>query len=135
MTKKMKTHEKQNRTHTVKVRMTENEYEDFAKRCKVFGMTQSAMIRSALDNAVIRPILRVNPVNNEVLTVMNDLITEGKRIGNNINQIAHSANLFGCDDPFLRESLDKALGELSEWKYEILKKAGTAIGNTETFKL
>ena len=69
---------------------------------------------------------------NKTLTLLNDLIAEGKRIGNNINQIAHSVHLFGYDDPVLRDNLDKALGELSEWKYEILEKAGKAIGDTET---
>ena len=120
------------RTHTVKVRMTDDEYEHFTSRCEVFRMTQSAMIRNALDHSVIRPVIRVYGMNNQTLTLLNDLIAEGKRIGNNINQIAHSVHLFGYDDPVLRDNLDKALGELSEWKYEILEKAGKAIGDTET---
>ena len=135
MAKTTESNEKQNRIHTVKVRMTDDEYDNFNRRCKAFKMTQSAMIRSALSGAVVRPVIRVSPVNNEVLTLLNDLIMEGKRIGNNINQIAHNMHFFGCNDPYLQENLKKALGELSEWKYEILKKAGTAIGNTETHKL
>ena len=135
MSKTTEPNEKQNRIHTVKVRMTDDEYDNFTRRCKAFQMTQSAMIRSALSGAVVRPVIRVSPVNNEVLTLLNDLITEGKRIGNNINQVAHNMHFFGCNDPYLQEDLKKALGELSEWKYQILKKAGMAIGNTETHKL
>lgn len=64
-----------------------------------------------------------------------DLITEGKRIGNNLNQITRIANVSGCIDDDLQKRLRQALGELTEWKYEILKKAGTAIGNTETYRI
>lgn len=80
-------------------------------------------------------VIRYSPVNEHMLSLLNDLITEGKRIGNNINQIAHTANASGCIDDDLQKRLRLALGELSEWKYEILKKAGTAIGNTETYRI
>ena len=99
MSKTTEPNEKQHRIHTVKVRMTDDEYDNFTRRCKAFQMTQSAMIRSALSGAVFRPIIRVSPINSEVLTLLNDLITEGKRIGNNINQIAHNMHFFVSNDP------------------------------------
>ena len=33
------------------------------------------------------------------------------------------------------DAIKKALGDLAGWKYEILQKAGSAIGNDQTFEL
>ncbi len=63
------------------------------------------------------------------VVVLTQIITELKRIGNNINQIARVANTTGLDDPVLIEKLNKALGELTESKHLLLEKAGDAIGN------
>ena len=65
MAKTTEPNEKQNRIHTVKVRMTDDEYDNFTRRCKAFQMTQSAMIRSALSGSVVRPVIRVSPINQE----------------------------------------------------------------------
>lgn len=127
--------EKQHRTHTVKVRMTDDEYQTFLRRCDVYHVTQSKMLRTALSDSMGDLVIRYSPVNEKTLSLLNDLITEGKRIENNINQIAHIANASSCIDGDLQKRLRQALGELSEWKYEILKKVGTAIGNTETCRI
>ena len=135
MKKNENTGEKQYRTHTVKVRMTDEEYKAFLRRCDVYHVTQSKMLRTALSDSMGDLVIRYSPVNEHTLSLLNDLITEGKRIGNNINQIAHIANASGSLDVETQNGLRRALGELSEWKHEILKKAGTAIGNTETYRI
>ena len=135
MVKDDEVRKKQYRTHTVKVRMTDDEYKAFLQRCDVYHVTQSKMLRTALSDSMGDLVIRYSPVNEKTLSLLNDLITEGKRIGNTINQIAHIANASGCIDDDLQKRLRLALGELSEWKYEILKKAGTAIGNTETYRI
>ena len=129
MKKNEDTGEKQYRTHTVKVRMTDEEYKAFLRRCDVYHVTQSKMLRTALSDSMGDLVIRYCPVNEHTLSLLNDLITD------NINQIAHIANASGSLDAEMQNALRRALGELSEWKHEILKKAGTAIGNTETYRI
>ena len=129
MKKNEDTGEKQYRTHTVKVRMTDEEYQAFLRRCDVYHVTQSKMLRTALSDSMGDLVIRYSPVNEQTLSLLNNLITEGKRIGNNINQIAHVANMTRLDDPVLIENLNKALGDLTESKHLLLEKAGDAIGN------
>lgn len=125
---------KQNRTHIVRARLNDDEYKRLMDWCKALEKTPSYMIRSALTSAAIHPVVYVNGINEQTLTLLNNLITEGKRIGNNINQIAHVANMTGLDDPYLIERLNKALGELTEWRNKILEKAGESIGNHQAYK-
>ena len=114
--------------------MNDEEYEDFKKRCETYGFTQSEMIRTSLENMVIKPVLKFYPVNQELLSKVNDLITEGKRIGNNLNQIVRALNSDSFDAGISGE-IRKSLGELAEWKYEILRKVGGVIGDYQTFEL
>ena len=126
---KMRRAERQNRTRIVKVRLTEDEYNRLISVCKQFKHTVSEVLRALLYHGQIRPVVRGNDVNEEILTSLNNLIIQSKRIGNNINQIAHVANTTGLDDPILIESLNNSLGELHEWNHAVLKKAGEILGN------
>ena len=114
--------------------MNDEEYEFFKKQCETYGFTQSAMIRTSLDKLVIKPVIKFSPVNKELLSKLEELITEGKRIGNNLNQIARALNA-DIFDVGIVDAIKNALGDLAEWKYEILQKAGSAIGNDQTFEL
>ena len=122
------------RTHVIKARLDDEEYESFIKRCEVYRMTQSKMIRVSLDKLVINPVIKFSPVNKELLSKIDELITEGKRIGNNLNQIARALNSDSFD-PGITTEIRSALGDLAEWKYEILREVGSAIGNDQTFEL
>jgi hypothetical protein len=122
------------RTHVIKARLDDEEYESFLKRCEVYKMTQSKMIRTSLDKLQIYPTLKFSSVNKELLSKIDELITEGKRIGNNLNQIARALNS-GYPDQSLDSEIRRALGDLAEWKYEILQEVGSAIGNDQTFEL
>ena len=114
--------------------MNDEEYEFFIKQCEAYGFSQSEMIRTSLDNLVIKPVIKFSPVNKELLSKIDELITEGKRIGSNLNQIARALNSDSFDAGIV-DAIKKALSDLAEWKYEILQKAGNAIGNDQTFEL
>ena len=122
------------RNHVIKTRLDDDEYEFFLRKCKVYGMNQSEMIRASLDKLAIHPVIKFSPVNKELLSKIDELITEGKRIGNNLNQIARAINS-GYPDQSLLADVRRALGDLAEWKYEILQEVGSAIGNDQTFEL
>ena len=122
------------RTHVIKARLDDEEYEFFMKQCEVYKMTQSKMIRTSLERLQIYPVIKFSPVNKELLSKIDELITEGKRIGNNLNQIARALNSDSFDAGII-DAIKQALGDLAEWKYEILQKAGSAIGNDQTFEL
>ena len=55
-------------------------YEYFKKRCETYGFSQSEMIRTALDNLVIKPVLKFSPVNKELLSKMDELIKAGSEM-------------------------------------------------------
>ena len=122
------------RSHVIKTRLDDDEYEFFLRKCKVYGMNQSEMIRASLDKLAIHPVIKFSPVNKELLSKIDELITEGKRIGNNLNQIARAINS-GYPDQSLLADIRRALGDLAEWKYTILQEVGSAIGNDQTFEL
>lgn len=88
-----------------------------------------SLIRFLLRHGEVHATVYKNGVNDQTLTLLNQIFTDLNRIGNNINQIARVANTTGLDDPVLIEKLNKALGELTESKHLLLEKAGDAIGN------
>ena len=98
------------RSHVIKTRLDDDEYEFFLRKCQVYGMNQSEMIRTSLEKLQIYPVIKFSPVNKELLSKVDELITEGKRIGNNLNQIARALNsdsfgAIGNDQTFELEKL------------------------------
>ena len=120
---------KETRNHIVKARLNDQEYNKMMLICQRLKITPSTMIRALLDRGKVNAVVYENKVDDQTLTLMNKIITELGRIGNNINQIARVANTTGLDDPVLIDHLNYALGELTECKHELLEKAGEAIGN------
>ena len=86
------TYDTPKRDHVIKTRLDDDEYEFFLRKCQVYGMNQSEMIRTSLEKLQIYPVIKFSPVNKELLSKVDELITEGKRIGNNLNQIARAIN-------------------------------------------
>ncbi len=129
MSTKTKSGKKETLNHILKARVTDREYYKVMAVCRQLKITPSRVIRAFLDQGEVHATVYENGVNDQTLTLLNQIITELKRIGNNINQIARVANTTGLDDPVLIENLNKALGELAESKHELLEKAGDAIGN------
>ena len=114
--------------------MTQDEYDYFLEHCETYGLSQSEMIRKALEGKTIRPVIRLCPVNEKVLTALNTLIVESSRIGNNLNQIARMLNAGSAAAGTLAE-LNRLLANLREWKFQVLKQTGEILGNDQTYQL
>ena len=123
------------RSRVVKTRMTEEEYAEFAQRLSAYHMSQAEFIRQAITGAAIRPIITVSPVNDELLAAVGKLTAEYGRIGGNLNQIARYLNEYGAPYNALSGEVRAAIADLAALKYEVLKKVGDAVGNTQAYQL
>ena len=120
------------RSRVVKTRLSEDEYADFTARLAPYGISQSEFLRQAIRRTTIRPVLHVSSVNDELLSAVGKLAAEYGRIGGNLNQIARYLNA-----PYhaLSGEVRAAIADLAALKYEVLKKVGDAVGNTQTYQL
>ena len=123
------------RSRVVKTRMTEEEYAEFAERLAPYGISQSEFLRQAIRRTTIRPVLHVSSVNDELLSAVGKLTAEYGRIGGNLNQIARTLNEWHSPYPAMAKELREAAADLAALKYEVLKKVGDAVGNTQAFRL
>ena len=123
------------RSIVVKTRMTNEEYADFTERVKFCGISQSEFIRQAIENAVIKPIITVSPVNEKLLSAIGQLTAQLGKVGGNINQIARFLNEHGVPYNSLSNEVRAAIADLSDLKFDILQKVGDAVGDVQTFKL
>ena len=123
------------RSRVVKTRMTEEEYAEFAQRLSAYNRSQAEFIRQAITGAAIRPIITVSPVNDELLAAVGKLTAEYGRIGGNLNQIARYLNEYGVPYNTLSGEVRAAISDLAVLKYEVLKKVGDAVGNTQAYQL
>ena len=123
------------RSRVIKTRLTEEEYADFTARLSPYGMSQSEFIRQAITRVTIRPVITVSPVNDELLAAVGKLTAEYGRIGGNLNQIARYLNEYGVPYNTLSGEVRAAISDLAVLKYEVLKKVGDAVGNTQAYQL
>ena len=123
------------RSRVVKTRMTEEEYADFTERLQPYDMSQSEFIRQAISRAVIRPIVTVSPVNDELLSAIGELTAQYGKIGGNLNQIARYLNEYGVPYNALSGEIRAAISDLAALKFEVLQKVGEAVGNIQTYQL
>ena len=123
------------RSRVIKTRLTEEEYADFAERLTVYGMSQSEFLRQSITGAPIRSIIHVSPVNEELLAALSKLTAEYGKIGSNLNQIARYLNEQGAPYSTLSGEVRAAVSDLAALKFEVLQKAGEAIGNIQTYQL
>ena len=123
------------RSRVVKTRMTEEEYAEFAERLSAYNMSQAEFIRQAIRGATIRPVITVSPVNDELLAAVGKLTAEYGRIGGNLNQIARCLNEYGAPYAALSGEVRGAAADLAALKFEVLKKVGDAVGDTQTYQL
>ena len=130
-----KTYNTPHRTRVVKTRMTEDEYAEFAARLSAYGISQAEFIRQAIRRAVIRPVVYVSPVNDELLAAIGKLTAEYGRIGGNLNQIARTLNEWHSPYPGMAKELQEAAADLAALKFEVLEKVGDAVGNSQTYQL
>ena len=123
------------RSRVVKTRLSEEEYADFTARLAPYGISQSEFLRQAIRRTAIRPVLHVSSVNDELLSAVGKLTAEYGRIGGNLNQIARTLNEWHSPYPAMAKELREAAADLAALKYEVLKKVGDAVGNTQAFRL
>ena len=123
------------RSRVVKTRLSEDEYADFTARLAPYGISQSEFLRQAIRRATIRPVVHVSAVNDELLSAVGKLTAEYGRIGGNLNQIARTLNEWHSPYPAMAKELREAAADLAALKYEVLKKVGDAVGNTQAFRL
>ena len=119
------------RSRVVKTRLSEDEYADFTARLAPYGISQSEFLRQAIRRATIRPVVHVSSVNDELLSAVGKLTAEYGRIGGNLNQIARYLNEYGVPYNTLSGEVRAAISDLAVLKYEVLKKVGDAVGNTQ----
>lgn len=95
---------KENRTKTIKIRLTEDEKERVVKRSKEEGITLSSFMRKSV-------LCEKFVSKTDVQTVF-----ELKKIGNNLNQLAKHINSLPIDKIILNslESIDKYIKELRQ---------------------
>ena len=123
------------RSVVVKTRMTEEEYADFTERVKFCGISQSEFIRRAIENAIIKPVITVSPVNENLLSAVGSLTAQLGKVGGNLNQIARFLNEHGTPYNSLSGEVRAAISDLADLKFEILRKVGDAVGDVQTLKL
>ena len=123
------------RSVVVKTRMTEEEYADFTERVKFCGISQSEFIRQAIENAVIKPIITVSPINENLLSAIGQLTAQLGKVGGNLNQIARFLNEHGTLYNSLYNDVQSAISDFADLKFEILRKVGDAVGDVQTLKL
>ena len=104
------------------------------ERLAAYKISQSEFIRQAIRGATIRPVITVSPVNDELLAAVGKLTAEYGRIGGNLNQIARCLNEYGAPYTALSGEVRGAAADLAALKFEVLKKVGDAVGDTQTFE-
>ena len=130
-----KSYQTPKRKIVVKTRMTEEEYVDFTGRVKLCGISQSEFIRQAIENAVIKPVITVSPINEKLLSAVGTLTAQLGKIGGNLNQIARYLNEHGVPYNTIYVDVQSAISDLADVKFEILRKVGDAVGDVQTLKL
>ena len=130
-----KTYNTPKRNHIIKTRLDDEEHAEFLRRMELYGMSQSEFIRQAVSGAPVKPIITVHPVNDQLLSAIGKLTAEYGRIGNNLNQIARSLNVWRSPYPEMAKELRDSAADLAALKFEVLQKVGDALGNIQTYQL
>ena len=115
----------------VYIRFTELEYELVAGYAKDAGYPIGTFVRKQ----ALREKLEVNYNIVADLGEIQNLTVQVAGIGNNLNQIARTLNEWHSPYPAMAKELREAAADLAALKYEVLKKVGDAVGNTQAFRL
>jgi Bacterial mobilisation protein (MobC) len=85
------THASAPRTKLIFIRVTEDDHAQFSIQARRFGMTLAGLCERLVTTGDVRVVLTEQPALHPAL------VAELKRLGNNINQIAHA--LHGANPP------------------------------------
>ena len=106
--------------------LDKKEAEAFNKKVKRSGLSREAYLRHLVNGLV--PQDAPPPA-------YYDFMRELHRIGGNLNQIARYLNEYGVPYNALSGEVRAAIADLATLKYEVLKKVGDAVGNTQAYQL
>mgnify|MGYP000180631004 CR=1 FL=1 len=115
----------------VYIRFTELEYELVARYAKDAGYPIGTFVRKQ----ALREKLEVNYNIVADLGEIQNLTVQAAGIGDNLNQIARTLNEWHSPYPAMAKELREAAADLAALKYEVLKKVGDAVGNTQAYQL
>ena len=104
------------RNKIVKFRLSETEYNELKDKAKALDMTIASYVRQSCDTCKVNIIIKHQTKNSD----LTDLIYEIKKIGVNINQIAHRLNSGDNLDASLKTSLETMLSHLTELKFKTM---------------
>ena len=115
-----------NRNYEIKVRLTQAEMVHLTRLVGDSGLSRENYLRKLISGVVPR---EAPPP--DFFAMMREL----HYIGNNLNQIARTLNEWHSPYPAMAKELREAAADLAALKYEVLKKVGDAVGNTQAFRL
>ena len=105
------------RNKIVKFRLSETEYNELKDKAKALDLTIASYVRQSCDTCKVNIIIKHQTKNSD----LTDLIYEIKKIGVNINQIAHRLNSGDNLDASLKTSLETMLSHLTELKFKTME--------------
>lgn len=105
------------RNKIVKFRLSETEYNELKDKAKALDMTIASYVRQSCDTCKVNIIIKHQTKNSD----LTNLIYEIKKIGVNINQIAHRLNSGDSLDVSLKTSLETMLSHLTELKFKTME--------------
>ena len=93
------------------------------------------LCRAYLKDCLLYTSRCVYETDDELLSAVGQLAAEYGKIGGNLNQIARYLNEYGVPYNALSGEVRAAIADLAALKYEVLKKVGDAVGNTQAYQL
>ena len=124
-----------NKTHTIKFRVTETEKMELQCTAKLLHLSLSTLIRRALHSAKIERTFVVAGGGEETLNVVSTLLAQCSRVGGNLNQLARHFNSGGADTELIRAKILDELADLTAFRLHAEKVLGELYGNAQAYQL
>ena len=124
-----------NKTHTIKFRVTETEKMELQCTAKLLHLSLSTLIRRAIHNVKIEKTVIVTSGGEETLTAVSTLLAQCSKVGTNLNQLARHFNSGGADTEQLRAKLLDELADLTAFRLHAEKVLGELYGNAQAYQL
>ena len=119
------------REHRITIRLTDTEFSIIENSAEQAYMSISEYMRKQIMEGQVNTKFEVVADVKEI----KKLIGELGKIGSNLNQIARYLNEYGVPYNTLSGEVRAAISDLAVLKYEVLKKVGDAVGNTQAYQL
>ena len=124
-----------NKTHTIKFRVTETEKMELQCTAKLLHLSLSTLIRRALHSAKIERTVVVAGGGEETLTAVSTLLAQCSKVGTNLNQLARHFNSGGADTELIRAKILDELADLTAFRLHAEKVLGELYGNAQAYQL